>query len=254
MPLGPGVDLLYGRRHRITGGGASARVAVLGRGDVLRLADLSRPCDLHASADAVTLLVDRARLGLPAEAVRAAAPRLTASPLYGLVLRHVTHLPALLDRVGPGPAVALLGSSAVELVRALVATVSAPDEAWLRAAAAGTLFDRIAGFVGDHRRDADLSAARLAAEHGVSVRAVYAAFAARGERLAAWVIRERLRGAHAELAERPDATVAAVAGAWGFTDARHFARRFRAEYGMSPTQWRLRRPGAGRPGASGGRW
>ncbi|HTJ34285.1 MAG TPA: helix-turn-helix domain-containing protein [Dactylosporangium sp.] len=69
------------------------------------------------------------------------------------------------------------------------------------------------------------------------VRAVYAAFAERGEQLSEWVISGRLRGARDELAGSPDATVASVAHAWGFAGARHFARRFRAEYGLSPLEW-----------------
>jgi AraC-like DNA-binding protein len=245
--LGPGVDLLHcdAGPHRLTGAfrrprtGAPGPLCLRHCHDALQLADLGSPYDFHVTEPSVvvTLLVDQVRLGLPTPAVRAAAPRLATSPMYDLARRHLTQLPALLDRIGPGPAERLLASSMVELVRALVASVSAPDAPWLRATATGTLFDRVTAFIAQHQRDPDLGAARLAAEHGASVRAVYAAFAERGQQLSAWVTRGRLRGAHQELAERPTATVASIARSWGFADARHFARRFRAEYGLSPAQW-----------------
>ncbi|WP_460494699.1 helix-turn-helix domain-containing protein [Dactylosporangium cerinum] len=33
-------------------------------------------------------------------------------------------------------------------------------------------------------------------------------------------------------------SVAAIAWRWGFRDATHFTRRFKARYGMLPSQWR----------------
>jgi AraC-like DNA-binding protein len=91
----------------------------------------------------------------------------------------------------------------------------------------------------EHERDPDLGAARLAAAHAVSVRAVYAAFAQQGEQLAEWVMRGRLEGARKDLARMPASagSVAKAAHAWGFKDARHFARRFRAAYEVSPSEW-----------------
>jgi len=71
------------------------------------------------------------------------------------------------------------------------------------------------------------------------VRAVYAAFAQQGEQLAEWVMRGRLEGARKDLARMPASagSVAKAAHAWGFKDARHFARRFRAAYEVSPSEW-----------------
>ncbi|WP_223245636.1 helix-turn-helix domain-containing protein [Streptomyces sp. CBMA156] len=40
-----------------------------------------------------------------------------------------------------------------------------------------------------------------------------------------------------------DSTVSGVAQRWGFTDAAHFSRIFRAWYGISPSQWRDTRGG-----------
>ncbi|WP_426504617.1 helix-turn-helix domain-containing protein [Dactylosporangium sp. McL0621] len=94
-------------------------------------------------------------------------------------------------------------------------------------------------FIRSHQRDRDLSAARLAAAHTVSVRAVYAALAAHGEQLAEWVMRGRLDGARSDLARMPAGagSVSRTAHASGFKDARHFARRFRDAYDVSPTEW-----------------
>jgi AraC-like DNA-binding protein len=150
----------------------------------------------------------------------------------------------VLDELGPDPAATMLGASTVELVRALLASAATVEGPWLRDVMDGTLFARLTAYIARHLRDPDLGAARLAAAHGVSVRAVYAAFAEEGEQLSEWVMRRRLRGARRELADSPRTTVAAVARSWGFVDPRHFARRFRGEYGMSPTEWQ-RAAGAG---------
>jgi len=71
------------------------------------------------------------------------------------------------------------------------------------------------------------------------VRAVYAAFAAQGRHLGEWVMSGRLEGARKELLRRPPGagSIGRVAHSWGFKDARHFARRFRAAYGVSPREW-----------------
>ncbi|WP_461122268.1 helix-turn-helix transcriptional regulator [Saccharothrix stipae] len=61
-----------------------------------------------------------------------------------------------------------------------------------------------------------------------------------GFSLEQWIIAERLQGARQDLI-RPDnhsRTVAMIARQWGFTDPTHFTRRFRAAYGMTPSEWR----------------
>jgi AraC-like DNA-binding protein len=75
----------------------------------------------------------------------------------------------------------------------------------------------------------------------VSLRYLHRVFAEQGATVWEWIVRERLEGARRQLAgdHRPYATVASVARRWGFHDARHVARRFRAAYGMSPAEWRV---------------
>jgi AraC-like DNA-binding protein len=213
----------------------------------LQLTDLTSPYDflVEGRSCVQAVIVDYAQLGIPVDAVRSAVPHLGASPLYDLVRRQLRELPALLDDLPAGTAQLMLGSSTVELTRALIASVLDPDGPWLRAVGTGTLFSRVTAYIRAHQRDPDLGAARLAAVHGVSVRTLYAAFAREGEQLSEWVIRGRLRGAHGELAAAPAATVSAIARSWGFADPRHFARRFRDEYGLSPRQWQRDQAAAG---------
>lgn len=60
-----------------------------------------------------------------------------------------------------------------------------------------------------------------------------------GRRPEQWLIAERLERARAELVSPSGRkrTVAAVARGCGFADPSHFARRFRAAYGLSPREW-----------------
>jgi AraC family transcriptional regulator, positive regulator of tynA and feaB len=84
--------------------------------------------------------------------------------------------------------------------------------------------------------DPNLSPALLAGELHVSVRTLHRAFAAVGESAAAYIRRQRLERARAELAAagRPD--VSQVAARWHFADSSHFIRAFRKQYGDTPTR------------------
>jgi AraC-like DNA-binding protein len=185
--------------------------------------------------------VDVAELGLPVEVVRAAAGRLTDSPLYGLVRDHLLHLFRDAERLAADPAAATLGVATTELVRALLVS-AADDGRGRRAALEETLLQRVLRYARAHLGEPDLGATRLAAAHHVSVRHLYVQFARAGISLEQWLIAERLEAARRAL-DRPSASppgIAAVAAGCGFSDAGHFSRRFRAAYGLSPREWRDR--------------
>jgi len=185
--------------------------------------------------------VDVAELGLPVEVVRAAAGRLPVSPLYDLVRDHLRQLFRDAERLAADPAAAALGAATTELVRALLVS-AADDGRERREALEGTLLARVLRHARAHLGEPDLDAARLAAAHHVSVRHLYAQCARAGISLEQWLITQRLEAARRVLArpaQHPPA-IAAVAASCGFTDAGHFARRFRAAYGMSPREWRDR--------------
>jgi len=264
--LGPGASLVHvtASGHRLTRASRHVRISAperislavqlggcsvtrtLGDGDgtndpgELRLVDLTSAFDHIAEGNGVAdaLYIDNERLGLPVDVVRVAAPRLAGSPLYDLVRRHLQQVRAVAGQVEGSETGAMLGAGTVELVRALIASAAAEPN--LRPASTESLYARITSFMASYLGDADLSPARIAAEHNISVRYLHLLFAQQGLTVRTWLVRERLEGARRTLATRSgrQASVAVVGRMWGFPDAGHFARRFRAAYGMSPTQWR----------------
>jgi AraC-like DNA-binding protein len=64
-------------------------------------------------------------------------------------------------------------------------------------------------------------------------------------------MQEHLEAARQDLTATGGPTIGAIAYRWGFTDATHFSRRFRSEYGMSAREWRRLHLG-GRPGTAPG--
>jgi AraC-like DNA-binding protein len=187
---------------------------------------------------ATGFLADYSALGFPVDLVRAVIPLLRTSPLHDLTMRHLRDLPAIARRTAPGPALGMLGFATADLVRALIASV-APDNPQSRAAHARSLRTVVLAYIDAHLHDPALTPARIAAEHGVSLRYLYQLFADEAESPAEAIWRRRLEGARRELANRAThhILISATARRWGFTDPRHFARRFRAAYGISPSDW-----------------
>jgi AraC-like DNA-binding protein len=132
-----------------------------------------------------------------------------------------------------------IGHPSIELVRALV-TAQLSDPGLAREPLRATLQLQIIEYLRAHLGEHDLTAARIAANHHISVRHLYSVLAASGISLGDWVRDHRLEECRRELA-RPRAraaTIASIAHRWGFGDATHFGRAFREAYGMSPREWR----------------
>jgi AraC-like DNA-binding protein len=184
------------------------------------------------------LVVDYRQLGLPVDIVRLAVPRLAASPLHRLVLRQLRDLPDVAERVDPGPVLDALGAAMTELVRALVVS-AVPGASGAEDANAASLLARVLAYVDEHARDPDLTPARVAAAHHISLRSLYTLLDGQAQAPAELIMSRRLEGARRELARRaPDQpSISVTARQWGFPDAGHFARRFRAAFGVSPREW-----------------
>ncbi|GAA3979782.1 helix-turn-helix domain-containing protein [Streptomyces plumbiresistens] len=189
---------------------------------------------------AQAILIDFDRLGLPMEILRNSTFRLRASPLHDVVLQHVRALWRDPERLAADPGAPALANATIELVRALVVSASQEAGALAREIMDDTLLTRMLAYARRHLGDRDLDAGLIAREHAISVRHLYEVFQRAGLSLEQWIISERLEGARNTLAspQLGHPTVAAVARRWGFANPGHFTRRFRAAYGLTPSEWR----------------
>jgi AraC-like DNA-binding protein len=102
--------------------------------------------------------------------------------------------------------------------------------------------ERIRSMVRQNLSDASLDVASVAGEVGLSVRQVHAVFSRTGTTLMRWIWDQRLQKIAAELQNPVLSTrpVSIIAFEWGFNEAAHFSRQFKARFGMSPTSYRDR--------------
>jgi AraC-like DNA-binding protein len=212
------------------------------RNRMLRLTDLTTTYRIvqRGRCRAVAVEVDHTGLGMSVERVRAALEHATSSPLHPLVRRHLSDVAALVGDVDPVTRVELAAST-MHLVRGMLRSVSSRD-ADRREARAETMRLRVEDYVRTHLGDPELTLAQVAAAHHISLRHLYVVLADVGRTPAEWIVELRLDAARRALS-RPGAGVAATARAHGFKDPSHFARRFKASFGMTPSEYAALHPG-----------
>lgn len=175
-----------------------------------------------------TLFVPRARLG-DAGAERLAGTVLRPGPATRLLASFLDSVVATFDGEG-GPAAADRNAAAV-VTATLELLVNAAEQQ--QDGAEERRWALVRDYIEAHLADPGLDPASIARGAAVSVRSLYALFAARGETVARHVTRRRLERARSEL-ERTPATVASVARRWGFADQGTFTRAFRRHFGVTP--------------------
>jgi AraC-like DNA-binding protein len=210
------------------------------QGGDLMLVDLTAPSSFGGATGGGSraFLVAHDQLGLPVDVVRKATPRLRASPLHDLLLRHLQWMCASAPELSTDPGAAALGTATVELVRALIVS-AAGGGAPSAAVPEETLASRVRAFVEQHLTEPDLTPEAIAATHSVSVRQLYKACAQAGLSLEQWIIGQRLEAARADLVSATGLrrSISATARACGFASPTHFTRRFRQAYGLTPREW-----------------
>ncbi|MEV5413726.1 helix-turn-helix domain-containing protein [Thermopolyspora sp. NPDC052614] len=222
------IDLMTKGRARVEQGGGSADLQPAD----LVLIDPARPVRFASTASThVTLLVPRRELRLrPGDAAR----------LTGVRIRGDRGPGALVFSLARDMARSLSGFRAGEAGRsaaAVIELISVALEAQLGDVppdADDALCDRVLGYIEARLSDRELTPARIAAAHHISVRRLHRLFEDQPLTVAALIRRCRLERCRAELA-RGDRTVAAVAARWGFADPAHFSRLFKATYGYNAT-------------------
>ena len=111
-----------------------------------------------------------------------------------------------------------------------------------RTAAAEGALARIRQVIHRHLADPDLDCTRIATEVGLSLRQLHAVFSATGTSVMRYILVQRLTRIAAAL-ENPalaDRPVSAIAFDWGFNEAAHFSRQFKAHFGIAPARYRVR--------------
>ncbi|MFF1683461.1 helix-turn-helix domain-containing protein [Streptomyces sp. NPDC058256] len=214
---------------------------------------LLRPGDfaVYESTTPYTLLYDegvdghffrfpRAALALPERLLRdiAAIPLGPDNPVARLAFTYFSQL-AVSDEIHQGAHADAVVEPSIELLRAALASQHG-NSSLARAPLEATLSLRITQYIREHLADPDLSAARIAAAHDISVRHLYAVLSRSGISLGDWIRTRRLAECRRELTG-PNGrlrTIAAIGRRWGFVDATHFSKVFKQAYGISPRTWR----------------
>lgn len=220
-----------------------SREAVLRPGDIA-IYDTDRPYTLTFDSDFRCLVVmfPQSLIDLPRDAVG----RLTATRIPGnegltrLVGPFLTHLLKNMDR--------LTGHSGMRLVHNtldLVATVlhseldarGGENQTTHRA----SRVQEIRAYIDEHLSDPDLSPAGIAAVNFISTRHLHGIFKDQEITVSAWIRARRLERCRRDLADPLffNTPVAMVGARWGFMDASHFSRLFRATFGQSPSDFRV---------------
>ncbi|GIF13891.1 hypothetical protein Ate01nite_39230 [Actinoplanes teichomyceticus] len=209
---------------------------VLGHGDLM-MTDLTGEYEYHRARDGGTRSVgfDISSLGVTVDQIRRAGRDFLSNPLLGLARQHFTYVLHHAEQLSMSPAAAAIGAASADLARSFI--LAAQGDTGRREALHDTLLARLTAYVRAHLTDADLSPARIAAHHHISVRHLHTLWSSStGSTLEQWIMMERLAGARDQLAT--GRSITALAHDWGFTDASHFTRRFRQAFGVAPRDWR----------------
>jgi AraC-like DNA-binding protein len=201
----------------------------------LAVADPAVPFDfrVHEPGTVVAIQLPLAWLTLPVETTHRGIGGLRDSnPLASFVRNHLVHL----GRIGERNPDVLpdLASPTIAMIRSLLLTSAQAAEQ----SSAAELVARVKLYIDAHLTDPDLSANTIAADHNVSPRKLYAEWSTQEGRLSDYIIRRRLDRARDALITKRHLTIPTVARANGFADPTHFTKRFRAAYGVTPSQWR----------------
>ena len=214
---------------------------------------LLRPGDfaVYESIAPYTLLFDegvdyrfirfpRAALALPDRLLRdiAAVPLGSDNPIARLAFTYFSQL-AVSDELHQGVHADAVVQPSIELLRAVL-TSQHGNSSLAKEPLEASLSLRITQYIRKHLADPDLSAARIAAAHDISVRHLYAVLSRSGISLGDWIRTRRLAECRRELAgpNGRSRTIAAIGQSWGFVDATHFSKVFKQTYGLSPRAWR----------------
>jgi AraC family transcriptional regulator, positive regulator of tynA and feaB len=216
------------------------RTVVHNPGDIVVI-DRSRPVELESLTPTQSIVVEMQRdriesvLG-PASifsALKIGAEQASTS----LAVNFFKELISVQHRLAPDIA-SRMASIGVDLLVASIAERMASETP--RSLHGTIVVQRAKAYVDAHLSDATLDPPHLAVAMGLSLRRLQQLFRERGQNIADWIWRRRLECAAVRLADAGclHMSIGFIAYSCGFSDQAHFARRFRARYGMTPSEYR----------------
>jgi AraC-like DNA-binding protein len=140
-----------------------------------------------------------------------------------------------------------LRNQLADLVSTLI-TEAAEDSGPGGAHASGPdLAREVRDWVNERLGDPALQPSVIAAGNYISVRHLHKLFKKQDSTVSSWIQQRRLDECRRELGRNDGRTVkvSTVAQRWGFINAAHFSRAFRARYAVSPRDWREMRASIG---------
>jgi AraC-like DNA-binding protein len=218
------------------------REALLEPGD-FALYDSTRPYDLRFEAPFQQFV-----LMLPGPTLRTAlrgTEALTATTVSGqrgaghLMIGMIRTLASDIGTLAPESAAAVADSVSQILVAGLAALPAAKRPAVSHLTAYHR--EQIKSFARERLRDPQLSVALIATRLRLSPSTLHRAWAGEPCSLSDWIWAQRLDAARRDLCDPACAarSVSEIAFGWGFSDAAHFSRAFRARFGCAPRELRI---------------
>lgn len=173
---------------------------------------------------------------LPGRKQPPAACRIDSHTGVGSLLSQ--HLMGLAKEIGAVPP-----SAHVALCRTVIGLldIALPEpESTTRFATMAALRERVLAYIAQHFQEDDLSPARIAAAHGISLRYLHALFAQGDTTVVGHILESRLQACWRTLVDPVcrHLQVSAIAFHWGFNSTSHFCRAFKQRFGVSPSDAR----------------
>jgi AraC-like DNA-binding protein len=239
--LDPGVyQLMVIKRGTMRIESGDGRRATLGPGDFSLIDPSRRGAAQHTPGGMVKLLFPRALLPLAQTDVE----RLTVKRIPGdkgagaLVSSLARQLPSQLDDHDAEES-ARLGTAVIDLLAVALGAqlggnrVSSDTEQ-------RALLLRIRTHIEERLADPELSPRSIATAHHISLRQLHRLFESQEATVAESIRRRRLERSRKDLLDPAllGLPVEGIARRWGFEDAAHFSRAFRATYGLPPGRFR----------------
>ncbi|WP_158891021.1 helix-turn-helix domain-containing protein [Amycolatopsis anabasis] len=218
------------------------REASLTPGD-LAIYDTSRPYTVvfEETCQMLTLMFPRRNLHLPAERLaRITASRVSGRHSVGALLSPLLfNLVSRMDEIDAAQSLRL-ADNVVDLVATVFAGELGEDPAKTPVGHRALIL-RAKAFIEAHLDDADLTPGTIAAAMHISTGYLHKLFRRENTTVSRWIRERRLEHCRRDLRDpgQSELAVSSVAAHWGFIDAAHFSRLFKAAYGLPPREYRL---------------